>query len=318
MGAWKFWDLRAGNRSVIPLIGGAATGVLLLLPFLVGLTNGTQEVHFELVPPDARAPILQFLIVWWPLLVLVAAILLAGQRRSLPGFLAILFLTLLATAEVFNVRDGSYSGESIRFNPVLKWWGWIFTGGVFSLSAFLLAGTWRVGRIVAATVLVLISVYAIDVGRFLIFRFQTYPGIDGTGYYRQNPSNGRMLRYLEDAPPGIVLEKVYEDSPMDTGIYAGFAAKPSVVGVPYLLNVWKKGLTELPRLGAEVKTFYAGIHPQAARFLADNDVRYVVWSVRESRDNGTWRAITDALAPDYRWMEFSSEPDAHIGLWIKR
>src|SRR6476620_5359031 len=94
--------------------------------------------------------------------------------------------------------------------------------------------------------LVLISVYAIDVGRFFFFRLQAYPGIDGTGFYREKPSNGRMLRYLEDVPLGIVLEKVYEESPMDTGIYASFAAKPSVVGVPYLLNVWKKGLTELP------------------------------------------------------------------------
>ena len=55
-----------------------------------------------------------------------------------------------------------------------------------------------------------------------------------------------MLGYLEDAPPKIVLEKIYEEFSMDTGIYATLAAKPSVVGVPYLLNVWKRGRTELP------------------------------------------------------------------------
>ena len=60
--------------------------------------------------------------------------------------------------------------------------------------------------------------------------------------------------------------------------------KPSLVGVPWILNVWKRDLTELPGLIAEIKSFYAGTHAQAARFLADHNIRYVVWSVRESRD----------------------------------
>jgi hypothetical protein len=270
------------------------------------------------VTPETHAPLVQFLIVWWPLLVLAGVVVLAGQLRSLAGFLAILFLTLLVATEVFNIRDGSYAGDWIRFNQVLKWWGWIFTGGVFSVSALLLAGSWRAGRIVAAVVLVLISAYAIDVGRFFYFRFQSYPGIDGTGFYSQNPSNGRMLRYLEGAPEGIVLEKVYEDNPIDTGIYASFAAKPSLVGVPYILDIWKKNLTELPALAAAVKTFYAGISPDAARFLTDHDVRYVVWSVRESEDLAAWQRIMESIDQAYRWVEFSDDPATHIGLWMRR
>jgi hypothetical protein len=131
----------------------------------------------------------------------------------------------------------------------------------------------RAGRIVAASVLVLISVFAVDAGRYLVFRSHAFAGkIDGTGFYAQDRSNGRMLRYLTDAPSGIVLEKIHEDFPNDTGIYGSFAQKPNLVGLPYALGVCKKELPELPALVAKIDSFYAGTFLDAARFLTDHDV----------------------------------------------
>ena len=76
----------------------------------------------------------------------------------------------------------------------------------------------------AASVLTLTSVFAVDAGRYLVFRSHVFAGkIDGTSFYAQDRSNGRMLRYLTDAPAGIVLEKIHEDFPSDTGIYGSFA-----------------------------------------------------------------------------------------------
>ena len=94
-----------------------------------------------------------------------------------------------------------------------------------------------------------------------------------------------MLRYLVDAPNGIVLERVYDEFPRDTGIYGSFAQKPNVVGIPFLLDVWKRNLTELPALVAKIQSFYAGTLLDAERFLTDHDVRYVVWSSAKAR---TW------------------------------
>jgi hypothetical protein len=266
-------------------------------------------MQMALVSADAHAPIVQFLIVWWPLLVLVLAVPLAGLTRSFAGFLAVFFLALLIFAEFFNAPDGLYRDDFIRFNPALKWWGWIFTGGVFSISAALLAGKRRVGRIVAASVLVFISVFAVDAGRYLVFRSHAFAGeIDGTGFYAQDRANGRMLRTLTDAPPGIVLEKIYDAFPRDTGIYGSFAQKPNLVGLPYVLEVWKKDLPELPPLVAKIESFYAGTLLDAARFLTDHDVRYVVWSVRESKDPDAWKSIMQAIDADYRWWSFPPRP----------
>lgn len=320
VGAWKVWDWRrSGRLDPLSLAAGVGAGVLLLLPFLAGLGAEINYMRLQLVSSQAHAPIVQFLMVWWPLLLLALAVPLLGQARSLAGFFALIFLCLLIFTETFNAFDGAYRDEFIRFNPALKWWGWIFTGGVFSISAYLLASNRLVARVLAASVLVLISVFAVDIGRYLAFRSHAYAGkIDGTGFYAQDPANARMLRILGQAPRGLVLEKIYDAYPIDTGIYGSFALKPNVVGIPWALESWRKGLTELPGLAAEIKNFYAGTHPQAARFVTDRNVRYVVWSTRESTEVATWQAINKALDADYRWVEFSATPDTHVGLWIRR
>ena len=318
--SWKIWDqLAFGNRDWRYLAAGAAFGTLLLLGFLGGLEATSKHLQLQFVSTDARAPLGQFLILYWPLIVLAVAVPLSGLTRSLAGFLAALFIALLVSSELVNAYDASYAGEFIRFNPTLKWWGWIFTGGVFSISAFLMAGNSRAGRLVAVAVLVLVSTFVIDTGRLFAFRFSAFPGkLDGSGFYAREDPNARMMQYLADAPRGVVLENVYEEPPLDTGVYGSFAQKPNLVGIPWVLDVWKKDLTELPGLVAEVKSFYAGSHAQAARFLADHDVHYVVWSQREGKDLVKWQSIMHSIDEEFRWVEFSRGPDTHIGLWIRR
>src|SRR5262245_24785374 len=51
------------------------------------------------------------------------------------------------------------------------------------------------------------------------------------------------------------------------------------------------------------------------RFLTDHDVRYVVWSIRESNNIDAKKSIMQAVNADCRWMEFSTTPEAHVGVW---
>ena len=201
-------------------------------------------MELQLVQPSHHAPLVQFLIVFWPLIVLALVAALAGQVGSLTGFLVAVFLALLACSELINAFDGHYRDEMLRFNSALKWWGWIFTGGVFSVSACLLASNRFAVRLVATIVLVLVSAFVFNSGRLLASRSFSAK-IDGSGFYAKNRANGRMIEYLVNAPRGIVLEKLYEERPVDAGIYGSFAEKPSLVGTPWVLRVWKRNLTEL-------------------------------------------------------------------------
>ena len=314
IGSWKAWERRAsGNWDLYYLVAGAAIGLVLLLPFLAGIAGATGHMKLQLVQGREHTPLGQFLLVFWPLLVLALAVPLVPRVKPLAGFLAAVFLLLLALSELFNAFDGGYTGDFLRFNSALKWWGWIFTGGVFSISACLLASDRIAVRIFAAGVIVLISAFAWDSGRLLTAH--GFSGkIDGTGFYAQDPANGRMMEYLARAPRGVVLEKLYDDErPNDTGIYGSFAQKPNLIGIPWVLRVWKRNLTELPALMLQINNFFAGTHPQAARFLLDHDIRYVVWSARESKDLEKWRSIMASIDDHYSWMEFSDAPDSHIG-----
>jgi hypothetical protein len=317
---WKLWDTPLPRlRDLRFLAIGAGLGLFLILPFLGGFAVNGRAITLTRVRAGEHTPALQFLIVHWPLLGAALLAPFAGRLRPLALFFATLFVPLLAATELFNAFDPGYYGDMIRFNPAMKWWGWIFSGGVFALSTCLLASERRVARLGAVVVLLLLSLYAVDVARFWVEWPRAYAGrLDGRGFYAADPANGRMLQYLVDAPPGIVLEKVYDERPIDAGIYAGFAVKPVLVGVPWILRVLKTDLTELPGLLADIASFYAGRHPDAARFLAGHDVRYVVWSQREGPDLQTWAAIDQAIAGRYRWVEFSPTADRHVGLWIRR
>ena len=319
VGTWKIWNWRAsGQWDLRYLLFGVAVGVLLLLPFLAGFGSATGHMQLRLVRSAQHAPLAQFLIVFWPLILLAFAVPFAGKVKPLAGFLAAVYLALLAFSELFNALDGGYTGEFARFNSTLKWWGWIFTGGVFSMSACLLASDRFAVRLLAASVIVFVSTFALDSARLLAVH--DFSGkVDGSGFYAKDPANRRMMQYLALAPRGIVLEKLYGDErPNDTGIYGSFAQKPNLIGIPWVLGVWKRDMTELRGLISEVESFFAGTHTEAARLLLDHNVRYVVWSVRESKDMAKWQSIMDAIGSDYRWVEFAEAPDSHIGLWIRR
>ena len=40
--------------------------------------------------------------------------------------------------------------------------------------------------------------------------------------------------------------------------------------------------------------------------------------IRESKNIDAWKSIMQAVDADYRWIEFSTTPEAHVGLWVRR
>jgi uncharacterized membrane protein len=320
VGAWKLWDGGIPRlRELASLAGGGLLGLVLLAPFLAGFAAHGHGMQLMRVLAEQRTPMAQFLLLHWPLLLLGALAPFAGRQAPFAGFFAAVFVPLLIGTEMVNAYDGAYSGDFARFNPALKWWGWIFTGGFLALSGCLLASERVAIRAVAIVCLLLLALFAIDAGRFWLLRAKPYAGkMDGTGYYAADPSNARMLAYLTDAAPGLLLEPVYDQRPVDTGIYGSFSGKANLVGVPWILQVWQGGMTELLGLVSKVQALYAGTLADPLGFLTGYDVRYVLWSLRESKDLTGWTTIDRAISPGYRWIEFAAEPGRHIGVWVRR
>ncbi|HYV89676.1 MAG TPA: DUF2298 domain-containing protein [Candidatus Polarisedimenticolia bacterium] len=320
VGSWKLWDIgTAPLRELRFSITGFAAGLIAILPFLAGFAIHGHGISLVRVQPGQHSPWLQFLLLHWPLILAGLLAPFAGRQRGLALRFAAIFLPLLAATELLNAFDGAYGGDFVRFNPALKWWGWIFTGGFLALSTCLLASGRRLVCWVGAGSLILVSLFAVDLGSYFALRPKPYLGqLNGEGFYAADPANARLLAYLKNAANGLVLENVYDDSPKDTGIYGSLSGKPDLIGVPWILQVWDNRLTELPGLAANVGRFYRGQIPAALDFLGGFNVRYVVWSVRESTDLANWSAIDQAIEAHYAWMEFSATPDRHVGLWVRR
>lgn len=320
VGAWTLWDRGIPRpRDLRFLAAGAAAGVVLLLPFLVGFAGSGRPVTLTRVLAGERTPLAQFLIVHWPLLLAALLAPVVGRRRSLAMLFVTIFVPLVLGTELLNAFDGGYGGDLLRFNPALKWWSWTFTGGFFAISTCLLASERRVVRAAAVLTLLLVSLLSFDLARYWISREKPYAGqLAGDGFYARDPANAQMLSYLVNADKGVVLEKVYEERPIDTGIYGSFSVKPNVVGIPWVLGVWNRDLSGLPDLVADVASFYRGRHAAPLDFLRAWDVRYVVWSQRESQDLQAWASIDRTIAGRYLWIEFSPTADRHVGLWIRR
>jgi hypothetical protein len=263
VGCWALWQLgkadAAGWRAPA---AGAALGAALIMPFLAGFAVSGHGVALTRVAAAARTPPLQFLLLFWPLLAAALLAPLAGRNRRLALLLAALFIPLLAGTELINADDGAYGGDMVRFNPAMKWWSWIFTGGFFALAACLLGSGRRIARLAAAALLLLVSTYAVDVGRLWLTLAKPYAGrFDGMGQYTADPAAARLIEYLAAAPQGLLLENVYEASPIDTGIYGSFTGKPNLVGIPWVLRVWKANLPELATLLPAIDALYRGAMP---------------------------------------------------------
>jgi len=320
IGSWKLWDL--GGRPLRELrysLAGLAAGLVLILPFLAGFAADGHPIKLVRVLADQHSPWAQFLIIFWPLILVAILASVAGRHRGLALRFAAIFIPLLLATEVLNAFDGAYGGEFIRFNPALKWWGWIFTSGFLALSTCLQASDRRLVRSASAITLLLVSLYAGDLAAYFVLQPKPYIAqLGGEGFYAADLANARMMAFLKNADDGLVLENVYDERPKDTGIYGSFSGKPDLLGVPWILQVWNNRLTELPNLESDISHLFRGVHPAPLQFLTGFHVRYVVWSVRESTDMPDWAAIDRAINPDYAWVEFSSTPDRHVGVWARR
>jgi uncharacterized membrane protein len=127
-----------------------------------------------------------------------------------------------------------------------------------------------------------------------------------------------MFRFLAVAPDGIVLENSYADSYSDSGVYAAFAAKPSLLGWPLHQITWRGPVDEVWLLRDQIHAFYDGTLPKPDAWLLAHDVRYIVWNARDAQTADVWERWQQALQPSYYWRPFGNAAGKALGLWVRR
>ena len=239
---------------------GAGAGVLLLCRFFAGLSAGAGYMQVALVTRDAHAPIVAVP----DRVVAVARAQLSpcrspGRRDPLPdsdpavsraSHLRRIFQR--AGRPLWTISSGSIRPEMV---------GWIYTGGVFSISAAACrdepGGPHRGGRCSS-----LISVFAVDAGRCLC-TFAPTPSPE------RSTAPASMRRIARTAGCCATSRTPRRDRARTRSMRSFRATPGSMAASRRSLtssgsptpSVWKKSCRSCPRLVAKIDSFYAGTLP---------------------------------------------------------
>ena len=314
-----FYIHRQKLRSQWLSIGlGVLVTVILLQPFFAYFLPSSLGVGLKMVAGDQHSPWLQYLILMWPLLVLIAVGLLAKDKTGTLRFLALFCLFALIFTEFF-VFDDSRGGTPSRFNTTLKWWSWTFVLLLVGVGGRLIVQTepkWA--RYAVAVVAVLVSFHVFDLirGATIIPR-DSWGKLTGDAWVgRRSWGQIDMLSHLKAAPKGLVLEEVGYEAYMDQSGIALLAEQPSLVGWINHENLWRGNPPLINRLAQNIEQFYKGENAQALDWLLQNNVRYVLVTARKPMTPETQAKIHAQIGSAYSWQEISRDP--LVGLWIRK
>jgi hypothetical protein len=297
---------------------GGASAALLIYPFLARFAPHAGDLHnaLRLVPRGLHTPPVGGLLVFYPLLAILALSLIWGERSSQSLAFCAIWVALLAASE-FLFIDDVYGGQFERFNTALKWWAWIYSGTLLTVGASNLRSPSRVCRWGTAAVLVLISAYSVDLYANLVNVPKAHFGqLDGAAWLRDDPAQRAILELLSNQPDSVVLQRLPDRSYIPAPALIVFAGQTPFLGWANHEDIWRGYRADIDRRLADIGQFYSGELPEAASWLEQNRIQHILWLADENKlPAGTFEKIDQQIHGRYFWNDFSTQPGARAGLW---
>jgi hypothetical protein len=315
---WMLWRLEQRRAiSWLAVVGGGFGGLMLLYPYLQGLSTGLGVISPALTRASDFTPVGSFVATFWPVLLLLGFGLAQARARSLSTVFVVALSLMLFFSEVFFIDDPS-AGRFERTNTTMKWWGYLITAAFAGLAPLVLASGKFATRAVVVAALLLVNVHLVDQYRYWNAQDSTHRGdLSGEGVYAKDSRVAGMIDYLKSAERGIVLENVTCTAYCDTAAISMFAAKPVLLGWPMHQQTWRGTASGVWLLRDQIVSFYGGSKADALPWLQSSDVRYVLLTPADVRSGSRWSALHDLLQADFQWVEFGREGDSPVGLWVR-
>lgn len=300
---------------------GFGASLLLLEPFLFHFGSAAVDagMAIRLVPAALRTPPLLWLATFYPLVVLILLHLLCGDRSRRTVGLCLLWVLFLAGSEIFYVDD-LYSGKFERFNTVLKWWAWIYSGGMLLIGGWNLRSSSRVCRWGTAAVLVLLLCFGGELANQYLTAGKPHIGqLDGEGIIRDDAGERVIVDLLRREPPAIVLQRIPKDAYTIQPALTILAGQTAYLGWASHENVWRANRTDIEVRRREVETFFRGDLPDSAVWLESNHIGYVLWLRDDNQlPAHTFDQLNGLIRNRYAWQGYYEAGDYRVGLWQRR
>jgi hypothetical protein len=358
VGGWFIYWVFADSKEYIPwkalVVGGGLT-LMLCSPFLREFTVASQDfgkqaepVTIKLVPFEAETPQghvagehtppLQWLIYFWPLLIVfLLGLLVAKPRQSSFFFVFILGFCWMLT-ELFYVDD-VYSGKYNRFNTTLKLWPYIWMAILITIGSLNLRSPRKWIRWGTLGICLFTCHYAVwDYTRTFLGLTGISPNgllhqigllqpavgnrigrLDGAFWLTEDWPQKIILQRLKAGESGVTLESMAEGGYTPGTAFSLFANKPLYLGWTAHEGLWRAYRPDINRKAEEIRSFYKGELLDAERWLNEGKVRYIVFLKGDNRRPASdWNKINDQIKNSYEWEDYYSAGDFHVGLWIRR
>jgi uncharacterized membrane protein len=298
---------------------GAGGASALAYPFLVNFLqqSAAHTTTFQLVRPGDHATPVEWLSVFWPVVCLMVLAFWSREKRGLSLFFVCLWAALLAGTELFYNHDINGATWE-RFNSTLKWWGWIYAGGVLSLGALNLGSRSAFCRYGSLVVMLLPCIQIYDYGRqFAETPKDGFGKLDGTAWLTRDFAVRDMVSALKARPDGICIDSGNTFANTDATVLAIYANKQAFMGWPVQEGIWREFRTEVRDRVAQVDAFYSGKMADPLGWLTENNVRYVLWLQKDNdNQNARFLPLWQKIKSRYAWRHFAgNDGDWAVGFW---
>ena len=305
---------RSGRRPENELfVGGAIAAALVALwPTLMPLFNAPNSPPVMWNHPEWRTPLDEFLIQWWPVILLWLA-LVPGWFKLPPAVRVahVVVPLMLLGIEFVNVEDG-------RYNTIEKMWGYTF--GVGFVAFFPAVATRRgIGNRLVTGLVVFSSVIAL--GGWLRGTFKSVDSkdawhLEANGILRLDPQRARLLQTLAPLHGATILTgKViwdYNDSPA----LATFSGNRNYIAWTWSEFHFGHG-GESDFRANQVNDLYAGKMADPLPFLDGHDIAaMVIWPDDEIPDD-LLAKLKQELASRYTYVDARGDGSRNAGVFLR-
>ena len=336
------WYLGRRPASLNATLWTLFASVSLLWPAFFNTTSSPLVPRIEPIDPLSRTPPLEFLIQWWPIILLwlctlaCVALALRAYRPPAPvrekaaprhgldetltrSGLSFGVVWFLIVVPLMLVLIDNITLES-RYNTIEKMWGYTWAVGLVGLFPIVASRTNPVCLIAA---IVLIAYDSISLGAF-VYNIYTDGSpdnsrfhLEGDRYITAEQQKKRLLDVFGQYKHDVFLTGICDYCYYEAPALAVFTGNQS-----YSAWYWFESNANNPEEAQsrekQNNDFYAGTLPDRLEFLRSKNITGVLIWPGDNISDAALAALKTDLAPDYDYIDCKGQGPANAGVFVKK
>jgi Uncharacterized membrane protein (DUF2298) len=310
--------LHGRRPAALALTGWILVGALFLLwPALYDVTSSPEVPDIMWTKPEQRAPLIEFLLQWWPILLLwIYGWFLFRQLSPAGRWILAVLPIMLISIELVSVEG--------RYNTVEKMWGYTYGAGLIAFFPMVAARPSLPCRLLTV---VLLFCSFISMTGWLRNASEWLPwgrwpdaefSLEGSHYIRADAQKGRMLQVLSRTKHATFLTgKCINFNYYEAPALAVFTENKSYATWTYFESV-ANYREEAEYREKQNNDFYSGAMSNRLQFLQSKNIYGVIIWPDDDIPNDALDALTKELDPDYEYIDCKGSGDKNAGVFLLR